>query len=127
MPFRCIGELCKKSQERAKDVLKECGIPFFLDIVNSHNEEVVNASSYIIQVILNTLSHYEIQEAIKKKKELGRAMTSSDRKWCHVEEKRRHELIRSNGKELTSMMHVITYNTVSRTITGTIPFPCWQE
>ncbi len=115
---RCIGELCKRSLERAKDVLKECGIPFFLDILNSHTEEVVNASSYIIQVVLNTLSHYEIQEAIKEKKKLGRNMTATDRKWCITEEKRRHELIRKNGKELTSIMNVITYNTVSRTITG---------
>jgi hypothetical protein len=49
--IRCIGELCKKSQERAKTVLKECGIPFFMDCVNSHNEDVVNASGYIIQVL----------------------------------------------------------------------------
>ena len=48
--IRSIGEMCKKSQEIAKSVLKECGIPFFLDILNSSNEEVVNASSYIIQV-----------------------------------------------------------------------------
>ena len=48
--IRCIGEMVKKGQETAKAVLKECGIPFFLDIVNSKNEEVVNASSYIIQV-----------------------------------------------------------------------------
>ena len=45
-------------------------------------------------------------------------MTSAERKWCMSEEKRRQELIKVNGKELTSMMNVITYNTVSRTITG---------
>ena len=49
--IRSIGEMCKKSAEIAKSVLKECGVPFFLDILNSSNEEVVNASSYIIQVI----------------------------------------------------------------------------
>ena len=48
--IRSIGEMCKKSQEIARSVLKECGVPFFLDILNSNNEEVVNASSYIIQV-----------------------------------------------------------------------------
>ena len=45
-------------------------------------------------------------------------MSSAERKWCVAEEKRRQELIRANGKELTSMMAVITHNTVSRTITG---------
>ena len=49
---RCIGEMSKKGQEIAKDILKECGIPFFMDILNSHSEEVVNASSYIIQVCM---------------------------------------------------------------------------
>lgn len=116
--IRCIGELCKKSDVRAKDVLKECGIPFFMDILNSHNEEIVNASSYIIQVILNTLSHYQIVTAIQEKKKNPRSMSAADRKWCISEEKRRHELMKANGKELTSMMHVITFNTVSRTITG---------
>ena len=51
--IRCIGEMVKKSQENAKAVLKDCGIPFFMDILNSHQEEVVNASSYIIQVKVN--------------------------------------------------------------------------
>ena len=50
--IRCIGELCKKGIDICKDVLKSCGVPFFLDILNSKNEEVINASSYIIQVSL---------------------------------------------------------------------------
>ena len=45
-------------------------------------------------------------------------MTSAERKWCIAEEKRRQELIKRNGKELVSIANVITYNTVSRTITG---------
>ena len=48
--IRTIGELAKKSEEIARAILKECGVPFFLDVVNSDNEEVVNASSYILQV-----------------------------------------------------------------------------
>lgn len=54
--IRTIGEMCKKTQDIAKTVLKDCGIPFFMDILNSHNEEVVNASSYIIQVIMCKMS-----------------------------------------------------------------------
>lgn len=45
-------------------------------------------------------------------------MSATERKWCIAEEKRRQELIRKNGKELTSMMNVVFHNTVSRTITG---------
>ena len=50
--FSCIGEICKKSEDVVKDVLKTCGVPFFLDILNSHHEETVTASSYVIQVSL---------------------------------------------------------------------------
>ena len=75
-------------------------------------------SSMYFQCILNTLSHQDIQAAIAEKKKKGRNMSAAERKWCIAEEKRRHELMRGNSKELTSMMHVITYNTVSRTITG---------
>jgi len=116
--IRTIGELAKKTHEIAKSILEECGIPFFLDIVNSNNEEVVNASSYILQCVLNTLSHNSIQLAINEKKKKGRNMTSAERKWCITEEKRRQELIKRNGKELVSIMNVICYNVVSRTITG---------
>ena len=56
--IRSIGEMCKKSQEIAKNVLKECGVPFFLDILNSNNEEVVNASSYIIQVLSREMASF---------------------------------------------------------------------
>jgi hypothetical protein len=46
----CIGEICKKNEDIVKDVLKTCGVPFFLDILNTHHEETVTASSYVIQV-----------------------------------------------------------------------------
>ena len=46
--IRCIGELSKKNEERAKEVLKQCGIPFFMDILSTHDMNTVNASSYII-------------------------------------------------------------------------------
>jgi len=116
--IRTIGELAKKNIDIARSILQECGIPFFLDIVNSNNEEVVNASSYILQCVLNTFSYNDIQVAINEKKKKGRNMTSAERKWTIAEEKRRQELIKRNGKELVSIANVITYNSVSRTITG---------
>ena len=85
---------------------------------------------------MNILSYHHIQEAVAEKKKKGRNMTSQERKWCVAEEQRRHELIRGlfiflisylftfiafnylffsgAGKELTSMMYVITHNTTSR-------------
>jgi len=116
--IRCIGELSKKNEERAKEVLRACGIPFFMDILSTHDMKTVNASSYIIQVILDALSHSEIMKVVKEKKKKPREMTSDDRKWCMREEQRRNDIIKANSKELDSIMNVLLYNVTSRTITG---------
>ena len=98
--------------------MQACGIPFFLDILDTHSADTVNAASYVIQVILDCIGHADIQKAIKEKKKNPKTMTSDDRKWCRQEEVRRAELVKQNQKELDSIMHVLTYNTTSRTITG---------
>ena len=94
--IRCIGELCKKTEEIAKSVLTNAGIPFFLDILNSKDEETVNASSYVIQIILDTLSNAEVRNKIKELRKNPRTMSSADRKWCMAEETKRLDLIRGN-------------------------------
>jgi len=116
--IRTIGGLCTKNEERSKAVLAACGIPFFLDILSTHNTEMVTASSYIIQVILDAIGHAEIQKAIKEKKKDARKMSADDRKWCRSEEARRAEIIKANQKELDSIMNVLTWNVTSRTITA---------
>lgn len=92
--IRCIGELCKKTKEICKEVLKSCGIPFFLDILNTKDEETVTASSYVIQIILDTMSDAAIMKKVKELKKNPRAMSSADRKWCMEEEKKRFEMIK---------------------------------
>ena len=126
MHCRCIGELSKKNEERAKEVLRACGIPFFMDILSTHDMKTVNASSYIIQVILDALSHSEIMKVVKEKKKKPREMTSDDRKWCMREEQRRNDIIKANSKELDSIMNVLLYNVTSRTITGEIFYFKWR-
>ena len=116
--LRCIGSLVSGNEERAKSVLTECGIPFFLDILDTHAVERINTASYVIQTILDAISHADIQKAIKEKKKDPKKMSSDDRKWCRKEEARRGELMKVNQKELDSIMHVLTYNVTSRTITG---------
>ena len=98
--IRCIGQLCKKNEERSKAVLTACGIPFFLEILSTHSMDMVTSSSYIIQVILDSISYAEIQKAIKEKKKDPKKMSADDRKWCRSEEARRAELIKGNKKEL---------------------------
>jgi len=116
--IRCVGELTKKSEERGKEVLKHCGIPFFMDILSTHDMKTVNASSYVIQVILDTLSHAHIAKIVKEKKKDARKLSAEDRKWCMREEQRRNEIIKANSKEIDSIMNVLLYNLTSRTITG---------
>jgi len=80
--------------------------------------DMVNASSYIIQVILDSISHADIQKAVKEKKKDPRKMSADDRKWCRSEEARRTVLIAENVKELDGIMHVLTWNCTSRTLTA---------
>lgn len=53
---RVISQLCKKSVERTKAVIKVLGIPWALEIIDSNDDERVNAAQYCLQVILNTFS-----------------------------------------------------------------------
>lgn len=68
--IRIIGELCKHSEEKTKTILKDVGIPWFLEIIDSDNKEVVNAAQYCLQCILNTLSGMENKADTKPKQEL---------------------------------------------------------
>ncbi|GLV38330.1 uncoordinated 45 [Carabus blaptoides fortunei] len=54
--IRIIGELCKDSADRAKSVLRDVGIPWFLEILDSDLDIQVNAVQYCMQTILNTFS-----------------------------------------------------------------------
>lgn len=53
---RVIGELCKHDVKKTIAVLKEAGIPWFLEILDSDYQERVNAAQYCMQAILNTFS-----------------------------------------------------------------------
>lgn len=48
--IRIVAELCKDNAVRTDSLIKEVGVPWFLEIVNSKNEERVNASQYCMQV-----------------------------------------------------------------------------
>lgn len=54
--IRIIGELCKHSPERTTLVLRDVGIPWFLEILDSNVEEQVNVAQYCMQTILNSFS-----------------------------------------------------------------------
>lgn len=67
---RTIGELCKDDVERVQAVLRDVGIPWFLEILDSDDEVQVNAAQYCMQTILNTFSGMDNKPESKPKKEL---------------------------------------------------------
>lgn len=54
--IRLIGELCKNNVENTKAVLKDVGLPWFLEIIDSNDQNQVNAAEHCIQTILNSFS-----------------------------------------------------------------------
>ncbi len=87
--------MSKKSRDYVLSILTNCGVPFFLDILNSKDEETINASSYVIQLILDTLSEAKMMQKVKEMRKTPRMMTGEDRKWCNDVEVERRELIKS--------------------------------
>lgn len=54
--IRVIGEICKNSVENTKIIMKEVGLPWFLEIIDSKDQNQVNAAEHCMQTILNSFS-----------------------------------------------------------------------
>merc|ERR1711953_457826 len=65
---RVIGELAKKETERARTIVREAGLPFFIDSLSSKNEEMITAVTYAVQCIIDSLSRYDLVKRWKEKK-----------------------------------------------------------
>uniref|UniRef100_A0A1B0CL64 Putative myosin assembly protein/sexual cycle protein n=1 Tax=Lutzomyia longipalpis TaxID=7200 RepID=A0A1B0CL64_LUTLO len=94
--IRTIGEICNKSVERTQGVLKEVGIPWFLEILDSPLEERVNAAQHCMQTILNTFSGMENKLDSKPIKAL-----------CD-----------EHQKEIDTLLSCLLYSVTNPTITG---------
>ncbi|XP_044261453.1 protein unc-45 homolog B [Tribolium madens] len=68
--IRIIGELCKHTIEKTRNVMQDVGIPWFLEILDSKNENQVNAAQYCIQQILNIFSGMDNKPDTKPDQEL---------------------------------------------------------
>eukprot|EP00090_Calanus_glacialis_P004732 TRINITY_DN13559_c0_g1_i1.p1 TRINITY_DN13559_c0_g1~~TRINITY_DN13559_c0_g1_i1.p1 ORF type:complete len:1002 (-),score=408.50 TRINITY_DN13559_c0_g1_i1:92-3097(-) len=117
---RVFGDLGKTDMERAKIIVREAGIPFFLNALNTSDEEAVNAVVYVIQCLLDSISQVDLvdrwQEKLKNTK--NNRMNVTERKQKRADELQREEILKANSKELDSIMHVICFNTTSRTLTA---------
>jgi len=114
---RVFGYLAKSGGDRAKNILNSAGVPFFLDALNSKDEETISAVSYVIQCILDSLSAVQLSDKWKEVKKSKRS-TAEQRKNMRADEEQRERIIKENSLELNNMMKVICFNVTSRTITG---------
>ncbi|XP_076753558.1 unc-45 myosin chaperone [Xylocopa sonorina] len=93
---RIIAELCKDNINRTEHIIKEIGIPWFLEMINSKLTERVNAGQYCLQTVLNTYSGMENKPDSKPKKEL-----------CD-----------KYNKEIDTILSCLLYSVTNRTISG---------
>ncbi|XP_068978895.1 protein unc-45 homolog B [Bombus flavifrons] len=93
---RIIAELCKDNINRTETIIKQIGIPWCLEMINSIITERVNAAQYCLQTILNTYS----------------GMTNKP------DSKPNKELCDKYNKEIDTILSCLLYSVTSRTISG---------
>ncbi|XP_050548793.1 protein unc-45 homolog A [Daktulosphaira vitifoliae] len=54
--LRIIGQICKNNEFCTKQVLVDLGVPWFIDALNTDNQNEINGVTYIVQVALNSLT-----------------------------------------------------------------------
>jgi len=116
--IRVFGDVGKKDTERAKCVLKEAGVPFFLDTLNTHDAETINAATYVIQCLLDSIGRYDLIKKWKEKKKDQKRMSNEERRQSRRDEEAREEILKENARELYAIFSVVCHNVTSRTITG---------
>lgn len=94
--IRAIDEVCSKSADRTKTVVKELGIPWFLQILDCTIEERVAASQHCMQTVLNALTGMENKE----------------------ETKPIQELVDANKQLIDTLLSCLVYSITERTISG---------
>lgn len=94
--IRTIAELCHSSVDRTKAVLRDMGVPWFLQVIDSNNQERVNAAQFCLQAILNTFSGMENKPDSKPNK----------------------ETCAKYNKEIDTLLTCCVYTITDRTITG---------
>ena len=94
--IRVIDDICVKSLHYTKSIIKELGIPWFLQILDSKNTDRVMAAQHCLQVILNSFSGLKNNEDSKP-----------DQQLCE-----------DNKNEIDALLSCLLYASTDRTITG---------
>ncbi|CAD1478878.1 unnamed protein product, partial [Heterotrigona itama] len=93
---RIIAELCKNNIDRTENIIRQIGIPWYLELFNTKIVERVNAAQYCLQTILNTYS----------------GMTNKP------DSKPNKELCDKYNKEIDTILSCLLYSVTNRTISG---------
>lgn len=94
--IRVIDDICNKSLHYVKSIIRELGIPWFLQILDSKNVDRVMAAQHCLQVILNAFSGLTNKEDSKPDK----------------------QLVEDNKNEIDTLLTCLMFATTDRTITG---------
>uniref|UniRef100_A0A1Q3FNV7 Protein unc-45 homolog B n=1 Tax=Culex tarsalis TaxID=7177 RepID=A0A1Q3FNV7_CULTA len=94
--IRAIDTVCTKSEDRTKAVIKELGIPWFLQILDSNIEERVSAAQHCMQTVLNSFTGMENKEESKPVK----------------------EMVENNKQLIDTLLTCLVYSITERTISG---------
>lgn len=107
--LRIIGQLCKNNETCTKQVLVDLGVPWFIDALNTENQNEINGVTFIIQEALNSLtgmsntldSSPKEEKCIKNSKEIDAILT------CLVCSVDRHSI---NKFARDSIVEILTRN-----------------
>lgn len=94
--IRAIDQVCTKSEDRTKTVIKELGIPWFLQILDSNLEDRVSVAQHCMQTVLNSCTGMENKDDSKPVK----------------------ELVEGNKQLIDTLLTCLVYSITERTITG---------
>lgn len=93
---RVIADICNKSLQRTRGVLKVIGLPWFLDILDSREAARVTVVQHCIQSILNSFSGMD-----------NTLDSKPDQKLCE-----------DNKSEIDTLLTCLVYSITNRTISG---------
>lgn len=94
--IRVIDDICSKSLLNTKNIIRELGIPWFLQILDSKNTDRVMAAQHCLQVILNAFS----------------GLTNK------ADSKPDEQLVTDNKNEIDTLLTCLLFASTDRTITG---------
>lgn len=63
---RIVAELCIDNPERTDTIMKEIGIPWILEMINSEDSERVNSGQYLMQVGISSFLNFNLQSKSAK-------------------------------------------------------------